>query len=950
MAQDKINYIELWNPGYTSDITPGGDPPLWSDGTRAGQIDHVQIKRFIDDPDIGQFRFIPGAPLPLKAPEVLKERCIFKIHYGDPVSSWRLFRITNVNLPVDSGAVTVDAVALYDDLADVYARRTLSPSGHVKMSLALRGRTLTQALTEIFSSTWGLPSHFNVGTVESSIQNESVLVQFFGATFRQILRVLLSQITGGGEVEYVWDDANDRYDINIYREAGWSSAERSGGSADPDSRPVQGPGGVGLHNRLSGNYQRRARDFFNRVIPVSGPENEPITIAGALFYGEEESGGYLRFPSDTRVVGIEDQYVGLYLGNDDVGFFEITDTIVDHSSSGKNAIQIDGSEAGLVGEWVRFAIDSSGSQLVYVEDPASVAAQGIAERRQSFGGVSRFPNLLVLQGVAAAMDEGSGGVGAWLPTGVNAVGSPTTDQDTGDDNVLFGDSSLKVQASENDGIEIPFVFEEDSDDPLVSVWAHVRLSAGSLRLEIEDNSEYLWPDEEKAETNSTQLVGLAVGGIEPDPGNCKVRIIADEDSTVFYVDAVSVTRSTEPEPYADKMGPALMMEEAVRFLLEEGGELPPKIDTKLLDASAFDSSAEINPGSHVAFKDLYQAGTPGINVTARVKAVTEIETKFEGRMLKDIELSDRKKDFTNRYKPGFGRPFIQRHPNRGLPPIDRFVGGFGGLSCIPPDDISDWAMMPMIASVIPGQVRNYNEDFAPVPHGTIVSPGGTFLTFDEVEGLISTDTGATRYVLFDGRLIGESLVRFQFLGQNIRKGTSDEIVLYITAGTAGVYAVTMKADGILRVSVTSNGAESTVNVDSTLAIPVGRSYQWAIQLEMSGTSPSSADIWAYLLTDTFSHERIHGVQSDPCSGEFNAIYALYSGLTSSRFLYAEGQHSAIKSELELRAAGGCIASFAKAKGGTTAGINHDAYLVTDDTNFTVYDLAGAVVGQIAHGL
>jgi hypothetical protein len=1053
VAQSLIHSIELWEPDLGADITPSGNPSIWT------QLEELKTVESLDDVHTLEPTFFPGAPLPLESPQVLTERTVLKVQYGATSPTYRLFRVNKVDLPTSAETgCKVLAEEMWNDLSDVIIRKTLA-GGFTDLSVTFVGMTLSEVLTEVMHADYGLPATFNLGTVQAAIADEKVRVQFVAGSFLKFMRYLSDQILDGCEFEFVWDDGNGRYDINFWQQVGLTAGERSTG-ADPTLRPIQGPGGAGDPNRVRTSHLRDTRDFFNRIIPLSGDDENLVTIADAEFLGHSESpAGTIRLEPDVRIVHAASQFVGLFIGNADIGFSEILTSAV----GPPNVFTTDGTEADMVGEWLRLAQDSAGSDLVDVDLKSSVDVHGPVERVERFHGISPYPNLMVREGHIASMDEGSGAADSWLPTGAAKVGSPDTNQNTDADFFFFGDGSLKVECNaDGEGVEWELTFPADTDDPYASAWAHLVLTTGTVKVEIEGNDGEIWPPEEIASSNATTLHALTIGGMEPTAGTIKVKIIGITTGTVFYVDAVAVTRSAEPWQYADKMGPATLFEAAVRMLKDEGGTIPPSIDGEVLDVTAIKAGTEIVLGSHVEYKDLYLLGTPIIDVTSRVVEVTTYESPPpEGRFKKEIRLSSKRKDFTDRYKgptitlnrqraPSFPIPmisnitwkwhqilssgeyrilfhwfanrnttksvkwelnetdvepsdwttvptggtldggddmdatvessavqvpdqdpfvdhylYVKPYPkpsgagNPGptkrvaitaLPVPEPFIGGFGGLSCIPPDGISDWAMMPMIESFTAGEVRNFNEDFAPIPHGTIVSPGGTFLTFDPVEGLISTDTGATRYVLFDGRLIGEHLVRFQFLGQNIRKGTSAEIVLYITAGTAGVYAVTMKSDGILRVAVTSNGAESTVNIDSTLAILVGCSYQWAIQLEMSGTSPSSADIWLYLLTDTFSHERIHGVQSDPCAGEFNAIYALYSGLTSSRFLYAEGQYSAIKSQLELRAAGGCIASFAKAKGGTTAGINHDAYLVTDDTNFTVYDLAGAVVGQIAHGL
>ena len=465
------------------------------------------------------------------------------------------------------------------------------------------------------------------------------------------------------EYEFVWDEANTRYTINVYREIGWSSAERTAGTPSPSSRPIHGPNNATTSNRLSMDYSRDARTFFNRIIPLSGDNDNPVNISGALFYVDASTATTVDLEAELRIVHADGQFTGAWFGNDTDGFVQVTGSDTDGATSGGNRLTFASGAGALNNKWCRFALNSSGDDQVYIDDYASVQDQGAVELTKTFQDIAPYPNLLVREGITASMDAFTGG----LTDGWAEYGNPTTSAETSTEFFRFGSGAQKVvTVADNEGIEASFTVEDDDENPHVSAWVHLRSDGTNLvRIEFEDANGDVQPITQRAESNVNELRGIALGGFELAPGTCKLRIYAPVSGTTFYVDAVAITQSPTPYEYRDLMGPSALFQEGVVTLAKEGGMPPPIVSGDFLDITAISAGTEVLLGSHVEYKDIYSGtGSPIITANSRVVEVETREGKFEGRFLKKIRLSDKRKDFSGRFR-GVKRWVL----NRQAPPV-----------------------------------------------------------------------------------------------------------------------------------------------------------------------------------------------------------------------------------------------------------------------------------------
>lgn len=948
MAQDLIYQVTLWDEDLSTDITPGGDAPLWPDGTQTGQIASIDIQEKLGEVHSAVFKLSKGAPIALKSTPVLTERTILKVQYANPATDYKLWRVKRIDMDVTGErGVEVHCEPLWNDLSNIIVRRTLT-GGFTDLSLTLVGLTLNQALTEVISSTYGLPSTFNLGTVHANVSGESVVVEFAAKSFMTVIRSLTEQIAlqsgRGCEFEFVWDNGNSRYDINFYDEIGWTSAERTADTPDPTLRKIHGPGTAGDNNRMRGKHERDARQFFNRVIPVSGDDDELITIGKAEFKGDSESpAGWINLESDVRIVHKDDQFIDLYIGNDDIGFAKITDSKADNS--GKNAFTTDGTEANMVGEWLRFASNSSGDEIIYIDDRESVVTDGhgAVEKVVKFPDVPPYPNLLVRNGINASMDTGSGGTNSWLPTGWSKVGTPNTNQNTNTEFFRFGAGSLKVETNVNEeGVKCSFTWAADTDNPYVGMWVFLRSDGTNpVRIEFEDADGEVWPASEYAQSNSTELRGFYAEGFEPAAGTLTFKVIAANAGTTFYLDAMTVTRSATHWPYADRMGPAALFKEGVTELALNGGTLPPSISIEALDVTAVKSGTEIVLGSHVQYNDIFSdGGTAKIAVNSRVVQLDYTEGRFEGRLLKKVRLSNKRKDFSDRFRlvPGH-----VRWPK--APPVPRVVGefenGFEGLPCLenPPLQF----LYPMIQTTASQLiVKNLIEDVITGNPDGLINPNFTDWAWSVTDGL--SNTGTTAEVILPDELFGPTSVsKFVVLWMGQMDAASDFTVARFGAGASGVYEIKILSTGVVRVAVTDKAAVSTVNVDSTLTLSTGDEVIGIMAIDIN-----TGDIKNMIRLESGARETVTGVQSNALAGDLHDNYLLYNSTGTVRFIQGMGDVP-MPTDVDLISWSQCLVNWVESEGGEFNDFD-DAVIILTTSHVKIYDFHGNSITSWAHSL
>jgi len=581
-----------------------------------------------------------------------------KITYDDATASyWRVYK---VDIEHAGGRPTrVECLPYWTMLDRRAVRVTRSPNVFVDVTLALTGLTVAEALAVIAGSTYNAPPYFQAGTVDSAFSSSVVNVEANGESHLDLLWKLMDDLAvdnsgAPAEFEIEWNSGDSKFDINVKPQIGLTASEESGG-ADATLRPIDSPTGGAVAskgNRIKLNQSTGSKDFFNRIVPFSNTEEEPVTI-GQCEWGV--SSASLNTPSagqttinlrgEAIVNDIDLDASGtVYFGNEDVGFFEIL------SFTDADTFVID----GLQSTWTlpgRFTSNSSGTELVYLELAGASSDNAIAERSVAFD-IPPFANWINYPDRVASSGLHSADLSDWtggLPDGWSAISASTITEVTDAQYVRHGTSSAKVQANTDDGIEVDVSIQPTQRSPYYSMYVNMYVESGRVRLTLEDGNGTVWPTgEEQAESNSKELRAISVGGMEPlnssgsigDGFTVTLKITALVDGTIFYVDSASVTRTTYPIPYRGVMGLNELWRAAARFLSENGG-VKSEYSGEFYDRDHYGTGSyeEALIGSHVRIRDAFDGSSFDLSVDARIVELEEKEDVVLGRLQKKVKVS-----------------------------------------------------------------------------------------------------------------------------------------------------------------------------------------------------------------------------------------------------------------------------------------------------------------------
>lgn len=595
------------------------------------------------------------------------ENQTIKATYDDGAETY--WRIYQTDIEHSGERPTVVSCWPYWTMLDRRAvRRTLSPNTYVDVTLALTGLTVTEALNVITGTTYNAPPYFQAGTVASAFSSSTVNIEANGESHLDLLWRLMDDlaIDNSGkpaEFEIEWNSGDSKFDINVKTAIGLTAGEESGG-ADPSLRPIDAPTGgeaSSKANRLRLRQVSGAKEYFNRIIPISSTEEEPVTI-GQCEWGVSSTS--LNSPSagqttinlrgEAIVFDVDLDAAGtLYFGNDSVGFHEIL------SFTDADTFVID----EVISDWTfpgKFATDASGTELVYLDLAEADSENDISERTLTFD-IPPFSNWIAHPDRVASSGVHSADLSNWsagLPSGWTAISSATIAEVTDAQYVRYGTSSAKVTANAGDGIELEVSIQPTARNPYYSMYVNMYVESGRVRLTFVDGNGTEWPTgEEQAESNSQELRAISVGGMEPLNSSGSIgagflgtlKISAMVDDTVFYVDSATVTRTTYPIPYRAKMGLNEMWREASRYLSENGGS-QKSYEAELFDVTHFatGSYSEIELGSWVRIRDAFQDGSYQVTADARVVEIQEVEHPVDGRFHKLIKVSSERDTASSR--------------------------------------------------------------------------------------------------------------------------------------------------------------------------------------------------------------------------------------------------------------------------------------------------------------
>ena len=630
------------------------------------------------------------------------------------------WRITELDYTLGTGegdslVVTAHPLWWHDLRARVffYVRETGAAAG-VPRPLAhqvpLTGLTLQEALADvIFAPEYGMPALFTLGTVEATIASDGVFVDANLSNYFELILSVCDQVRSTTDASgapkncefealYTPDGVNaGSYAFNFWEEVGLTSAERSGG-VDPDSRPITEPGGPGpvtgpKGNSLQLSIREEGEDYFNRLVPFAGPEDERIGIAGLWFQAQSWA-----FSSPSWTLTLADDVIyagGIYVGQPcyvQNGFTFVTGTVTASAFPNQITFTPDTPTTLINVVWIKIQIDLASGETADCPFVHLVAGHedtyGVVERAIAFEEVSPYENLFEKIGGDPTFSSGA----TALANGLAVVGSPVLAQNTDTFRYSHGTAALKVTANTGEGVRtLALRIPKDETRRYFSVWLALSLESGRVRMELVNVlTGQTYPPKDgdfHAESSSNALLSISIDGAECVVEGTKieigggvthydewqVEIIAQQDATVAYLDALTVVQSAVHEPYRKGMGKRALYLAAAEYLLSVTRQDEPEYETEFFDVDHFDDAAGLNEavvGSYCRVRALPTAdGTAyAVDFTARVTELVEEEDPVLGRFTKRARVARRNLNVADRLAARQAQ--VPRLPERPLIPYE----------------------------------------------------------------------------------------------------------------------------------------------------------------------------------------------------------------------------------------------------------------------------------------
>ncbi|MDZ7658095.1 LamG domain-containing protein [Fodinibius sp.] len=324
----------------------------------------------------------------------------------------------------------------------------------------------------------------------------------------------------------------------------------------------------------------------------------------------------------------------IYFGNETEGWQEVL------STSKPNQLTVSG-DASAIAEGY-FKEGANKNDVIFLEDKEALDNVGLKEEKFSRPDIPPYANLTDDAGIAAAMSDWSNG----LPVGIEKIdGAETVSQEGSDLFVKHGTNSAKVECNAEQGLQtIDIDLKPEDLNPYFSTTVYLQVETGGVRIELIDADGKTHPTDQLAETNVNETRAIKIGGAEPAAGPAKIKIIAQSDNTVFYLDAITLTQSSYALPYAPLMGPKALWIEAGKHLKKYGGDRPDVWNGQVMDDAYFGSgSKEIEIGSFVKVQEDWNEGTQSYDseFTVRVVELSYSEDRNNGRYKKTVRLADK---------------------------------------------------------------------------------------------------------------------------------------------------------------------------------------------------------------------------------------------------------------------------------------------------------------------
>lgn len=235
--------------------------------------------------------------------------------------------------------------------------------------------------------------------------------------------------------------------------------------------------------------------------------------------------------------------------------------IVQGSSAAAQTVTLDTVSFPVIGDRIRFT-EADGSELTNLISPADVTASGARTGTLERGDIPDVVNY------ARNADLRSWPAGNALPDHVALVNGAVPARETAQK--VLGTQSLKVTcAADGDGVVTDLVtLPITADDPDASGHVKVFVESGQVRVELltEDGTTYPAAPDVASNQNNNVWDDLGVGGIDLHAAGqtqARLRIVQNGDTpTVFYLNAVQITRSAGFQDFLAGSGPRQLWQAA----------------------------------------------------------------------------------------------------------------------------------------------------------------------------------------------------------------------------------------------------------------------------------------------------------------------------------------------------------------------------------------------------
>lgn len=592
---------------------------VWTDveansGTRESVVEDVlQFTDDIEIPDsggLGRENAVLQLPVDDAAWSDIREGKVLRAELtDDEVREWRVVE-QNKRRHSDGGRI---GIVRCESIAYDLKRRTpllqRVESNRADIDFTILSLTPTEWIDDVILATPGWPSWITRGTVDAT-DDLSIFVD--GMNAARLLDTICEQSRQSDGEPYEWTlrrNGSTDYKIDLLSQRG--SVSRT-------------PYVAVRKNVLSARVRSTSKEQVTRVYPRGGgSRTNRATMAAAKWNVDSVSGSTVTLSDPAGGAGpvaFDDQLNGFYLEKAGGGLTEITD-----SDAGNNNVTVSDASGISSSDLVQVRENASGDQLIYLEHPSDKSTYGLQVGQLDRQDVPAVENL-VSDVAAAFCDEDSDSDG--LADGWSKVGSPTVTQETTAQFHRHGTASMKVVASDGDGIETSAItVGPTASDPYYVAQAFARAASGTYQVQLVDvtnSTSYPTSDVDAGKNPDTTKwhrhdIQPGVNFDDESTTQMKVRITASGGSATFYVDAGQLTNAKDPASAIFKGRGANRLWQAANEELNRRSSPVTSYDVDAIDLYRTDvdrwPDEKIEPGNTIRVRD------PGLSEDVNVRVM-----------------------------------------------------------------------------------------------------------------------------------------------------------------------------------------------------------------------------------------------------------------------------------------------------------------------------------------